>query len=142
MTMTMTRRLLVLLAVSGLAACAVPSAPSDGPSYTVGVIQGQRAVISSEQLSLELSSVDDSRCPPKVQCVQAGQVSVTLRLQRAGEASELITLGMPGTTARPGEGRLFGYRLSLQDVSPRPADDAKSTDYRVSLKVTREGYSR
>ena len=113
--MTMARRVFCVLTVAALAACAATSAPADGPSYTVGLVQGQRSVISSEQLSLDLSTVDDSRCPPKVQCVQAGAVSVTLRLQQAGEASELITLGLPGTTAHPSEGPILGYRVTLQD---------------------------
>ena len=103
--MTMARRVFCVLAVAALTACAATSTPADGPSYTVGVVQGQRSVIPSENLALELTSVDDSRCPPKVQCVQAGAVSVTLRLQQAGVASELITLGMPGSSLRPGEGR-------------------------------------
>jgi hypothetical protein len=77
-----------------------------------------------------------------VQCVQAGAVSVTLRLQQAGVASELITLGMPGSTLRPGEGKILGYRLSLQEVSPRPADDAQAVNYRVTLKVARDSRSR
>jgi hypothetical protein len=140
--MTMARRVFCVLAVAALTACAATSTPADGPSYTVGVVQGQRSVISSENLALELTSVDDSRCPPKVQCVQAGAVSVTLRLQQAGLASELITLGMPGSTLRPGEGRILGYRLSLQEVSPRPADDAQAVNYRVTLKVARDSRSR
>ncbi len=141
--MTMARRLFCVFTLGTLAACAATAtAPAEGPAYTVGLLKGQRSVISSEQLSLELSSVDDSRCPPKVQCVQAGQVSVTVRLQRAGEASELVTLGMPGTPARPGEGRAVGYRVSLQDVSPRPAADAADASYRVTLKVTRDPSSR
>jgi len=140
--MTMARRVFCVLAVAALAACATTSAPADGPSYTVGVVQGQRSVISSELLSLELTSVDDSRCPPKVQCVQAGAVSVTLRLQQAGEPAELITLGMPGTNVRPGEGRILGYRVSLQEVSPRPPDDAQTVNYRVTLKVARDRHSR
>jgi hypothetical protein len=141
--MTMARRVLLAITLSNLAACAAPSAPSEGASYTVGVIRGQRAVLSRESLAIELSSVDDSRCPPKVQCVQAGQVSVTLRVSQAGEASELVTLAMPGGTSRPGEGRILGYRISLQDVSPRPAEGAEEGGYRVTLKVTRDGaYTR
>lgn len=139
--MTMARRVSCVFTLCTLAACAT-TAPADGPSYTVGLLKGQRSVISSEQLSLELSSVDDSRCPPKVQCVQAGQVSVTVRLQRAGEASELVTLGMPSTTARPGEARALGYRVALQDVSPRPAEDAADASYRITLKVWRDPSSR
>ena len=141
--MTMARRLFCVFTLGTLAACAATAtAPAEGPAYTVGLLKGQRSVISSEQLSLELSSVDDSRCPPKVQCVQAGQVSVTVRLQRAGEASELVTLGMPGTRARPGEARALGYRVSLQDVSPRPPADAADATYRVTLKVRRDSSSR
>jgi hypothetical protein len=139
--MTMARRVFCVSTLSVLAACAA-SAPASNPDYTVGLVKGQRSVISSEQLSLELSSVEDSRCPPKVQCVQAGQVTVTVRLQRAGEASELVTLGMPGTAARPGEARALGYRLTLQDVSPRPAGDAADATYRATLKVRRESSIR
>jgi hypothetical protein len=140
--MTMARRVFCVLTVAALAACATTNAPSDGPSYTVGLVQGQRSVISSELLSLELTSVDDSRCPPKAQCVQAGAVSVTLRLQQAGEPSELITLGLPGTTSRPSGGRILGYRVSVQDVSPRPPDDAKTVSYRATLQVARDRHAR
>ncbi|MGM9490154.1 hypothetical protein [Ideonella sp. YS5] len=138
----MARRFFCVLSVAALTACAATGAPAEGPSYTVGVVQGQRSVISSENLSLELTSVDDSRCPPKVQCIQAGAVSVTLRLQQAGAASELITLGTPGTALRPAEGRILGYHLILQDVSPRPADDGQAVAYRATLKVVRDSRSR
>lgn len=140
--MTMARGVFLAMTVAALAACAATSAPADGPAYTVGLVKGQRSVISSEQLSLDLSSVDDSRCPPKAQCMQAGHVSVTLRAQRAGEATELLTLAMPGTASRPGEGRVLGYRISLLDVSPRPAEEAKAGDYRVTLKVMRDRSAR
>lgn len=140
--MTMARRVFCVLTISALTACAATSAPADGPSYTVGLVQGGRSVVSSEMLMIELSSVDDSRCPPKVQCVQAGQVSVTLRLTQAGEASELVTLALPGTTLRPSEERLLGYRITLQDVSPRPADDAKVAEYKATVRIMRDGRAR
>jgi hypothetical protein len=134
------RRLVFGLVVAGaLSACAAPPVTATGPTYTVGVIKDQRAVVSKESLVIELSTVDDSRCPPKVQCVQAGQVSVTLRVSQAGEASELVTLAMPGSTLRPGDARVLGYRISLQDVSPRPAEGAADSGYRVTVTVTREG---
>jgi hypothetical protein len=61
---------------------------------------------------------DDSRCPTNVTCVWAGDAAVTLRVQPAKGAAEVVTLhtglanGQSATAA--------GLRLRLERLEPRP----------------------
>ncbi len=61
---------------------------------------------------------DDSRCPTNVTCVWAGDAAVTLRVQPAKGATEVVTLhtglanGQSATAA--------GLRLRLERLEPRP----------------------
>ena len=54
--------------------------------------------------------VDDSRCPPRVVCIQKGDVNVGLRVK-----SETVTLNFDHTP----RATLFGRTIELREVGPR-----------------------
>ncbi len=57
------------------------------------IMIGETVTIASEGLSVTFSNVGpDSRCPPTVQCIQAGSASIGLTLAKAGSAPAVLVL--------------------------------------------------
>lgn len=151
MQITMQRRLLAsfaasLLASGLLAACGGSddsesvAEPFRG-SYTVVLRTGQPTQIGTENMTLELLSVADSRCPIDALCVWEGHGAVTLRVSQTGQAAETVTIGLPAPAGRqlPGDGSYRGFKLSLQllDPAPRAAAPTPVGDYRATVVVQR-----
>jgi ketosteroid isomerase-like protein len=61
---------------------------------------------------------DDSRCPTNVTCVWAGDAAVTLRVQPATGAAEVVTLHTGLANAQ--SATAAGLRLTLERLEPRP----------------------
>ena len=108
----MTRIANLLLAAALLTGCATAPASdpaadtvADGSEIRLGIGENARLADGSRLAYLRL--VDDSRCPPDVQCVWAGDAEIALRWQPAsGGARDLAlhTNATPGpTSARLGE---------------------------------------
>ncbi len=79
-----------------------------------------------------LSIVEDSRCPIDVQCIQAGTVKVTIKIESGmGIATETIALGRTITTETE----------AITFVSVRPERESKktisNTDYRFIFRVSK-----
>ena len=69
--------------------------------------------IAGTDLTVEFVQVKrDSRCPPEVQCVWEGEVSVALVAKKNGKEETLELGKMPVDWN--------GYRLTMQDVLPHP----------------------
>ncbi len=98
-------RIANLLAIALLAGCNTmpatgqPDAGSvaDGSELQLGIGETARLADGSRLTYLRL--VNDSRCPPKVQCVWAGDAEIDLRWQPASGSARDISLH---TSANPG----------------------------------------
>ena len=136
-----THLLVAAVLTLGLAGCGsngtVPEQP-DGPS------QGNSTVVLGRDFTLRpgesirlpprslLSFVavpEDSRCPPEVQCIWAGNAELSLRLDDTRFAIN--------TTVEPREAVVGGYRFQLVALTQRPLGDTVSTNYSATLRVTR-----
>lgn len=69
--------------------------------------------------------VSDSRCPPKVQCVWAGDATLELRIKR-GQTSQIVELH---TGLEPRSAVVLGQRLTLIGLGVKPA---KSATFKIS----------
>ena len=126
-----------------LAACAAASAPDviQPPSQTheYTVVHGQRTAIPGEPLTLELTDVNDSRCPRDVQCVWAGHATVTLRVSQGGLAAESLVIGSyaPAHMGLPAAATLGPYRFYLTGLTPAPvqAGPLPLSRYRATVRV-------
>jgi hypothetical protein len=101
------------------------TSPTGGPqrgSYTVTLRDEQSVVISAESLTLQLTEVQDSRCPINALCIWAGHGAVALRVSQEGQAAETVKIGFPAPAEMklPGDASYRGYRLSLQTLEPFP----------------------
>ena len=123
----MTRIANLLLATAVLAGCATAPATNpaadavaDGSEIQLGIGETARLADGSRLAYLRL--VDDSRCPPDVQCVWAGDAEIALRWQPAGGGTRdlaLHTNANPGpTSARIGERRVALVALQ-RGIAPK-----------------------
>lgn len=126
-----------------LAACAGASAPEvmqpTPQTHEYTLIHGQRTAIPGEPLTLELTAVNDSRCPRDVQCVWAGHATVTLRVSRDGLAAEPLVIGSyaPPHMGLPAAATLGPYRFYLTGLTPAPvqAGSLPLSHYRATVRV-------
>jgi hypothetical protein len=98
---------------------------------------GQTAKISLENLEIKLTDVaNDSRCPQRVTCIWAGQVSCVLESTLNGK-TESYTLVVPG--AGDTSGQVYGNYKLKANVEPYPKQGISiiETDYRMTLTVSR-----
>lgn len=112
--------------------CPIPASTST-PKETVTIEAklNVRVIPIAEKITV-LSVVEDSRCPIDVQCIQAGTVKVTIKIESGmGTAIETIALG--GTITTETEAITF--------VSVRPERESKKTisgsDYRFIFLVSK-----
>lgn len=119
-------RTLSLLAAALLAGCAGATPSTDAPAHahapmhgattqTVTLGVGDRATLADGSQLTYLRLVNDSRCPPDVRCVWAGDAEIRLRMQPPRGAAREISLH---TSPLRGQGQnetaLGGLRITLQ----------------------------
>ena len=122
------RRIASLLAIALLAGCVgaaptpQPPAGKDSPMHdhapqTVTLGVGERATLLDGSQLTYLQLVNDSRCPPDVRCVWAGDAEIRLRWQpKAGSASELSLHTSPLPNRGQTEATVGGLRIALQSL--------------------------
>ena len=126
------RHLLLLPAACiALAACATPAAPR--PAGTVTLERGASAELAPG-VTLTFEAVDDSRCPPGVQCVWAGRLGYRFSIRRGGDAPESFTLSPAQPEAAPGA--LAGARILLDTAKiPAPPAPGAAIVYRATITL-------
>lgn len=122
--------LLPPFACIALAACAAPAAPRPA---VVTLARGASAELAPG-LILTFEAVDDSRCPPGVQCVWAGRLIYRFSIRRAGEPAAPFTLSPTEPEAAPGA--LGGRRIRLDTATiPAAAAPGGAIDWRATLTL-------
>jgi len=126
------RHLLLLPAACiALAACAAPAAPRPAGTFTLE--RGASAELAPG-VTLTFESVDDSRCPPGVQCVWAGRLSYRFSIRRGSGAPESFTLSPAQPEAAPGA--LAGERILLDTATiPAPPAPGAAIIYRATITL-------
>jgi hypothetical protein len=129
MTIPRTSAWIIAAALPLLAACAA-AAPAPGGS-TLSMTEHQSITVAPGAV-LTFDSVNDSRCPPGVQCVVAGKVVYSFTL-KTGDAREQFTL----TPAAPAftSAALQGKQITLGDVAP-PAREKQAVNAVIIQIVT------
>jgi hypothetical protein len=77
--------------------------------------------------------IEDSRCPINVNCVWAGEAVVEVQFTVSDRVFPL-QLSSAGASS-PNSLDTVGYRITLLDVQPYPAEPGESLDYSVTLLV-------
>ena len=101
------------------------------PGSILSMTERQSIVVAPGAI-LTYDSVNDSRCPPDVQCVVAGKVVYSFTLKQ-GDTLEHFTL----TPAEPAytSAALGGKRIALETTPPPARAKAAGTAHPVRIKV-------
>jgi hypothetical protein len=132
------KRTLTLLAPACLiAACAVSPASNGGPLDTTVTLAPTASTAIGAGTTLRYDAVNDSRCPPDVQCIQAGDISYQFTLQgAAGDESFALSPTRPSFDAA----RHSGVRVVLSQaaVPPRAPASAPVAAQPVTVTITKK----
>ncbi len=121
----------IMIGVIGLA---VEAKAQGGSSVTVRIGREKTTARGAVRIRF-VEMVQDSRCPRDVQCIQAGNASVRIRVSRNGR-SEVLVLN----TNRPSDKTTFaGYVFALTALTPEPASNIRinRSGYVATITITR-----
>lgn len=138
--MRYSKYLLILVAITlSLAACKPASNPTSleiEESFTLRLEDGYNEIVASDGTKVELLEVNDSRCPLNVECVQAGQALVKLKISEPEkEPREVELVGItPLGDGKSSEPMGDGYLLLL-DVKPYPQADKQLEQDEIEVEL-------
>ncbi|GGM09667.1 hypothetical protein [Deinococcus aerophilus] len=113
-------------AVLGLGLLVCSGASASGASAATLTLQaGQSALVGDTRVTL--LRVNDSRCPPRAQCIVAGNVAARIFVVR-GSSARLYTVLLPGPTVQTAAGAL---RLS---AATGPQEDRRPPRLTFTVK--------
>jgi len=117
--------------VAALALLASHAGAAPLPGSTLSLTERQSVTVAPGAI-LTYESVNDSRCPPDVQCLVAGKVVYSFTLKQ-GDTLEHFTLSPaePAFTSTV----LGGKRITLAGNAPPPPAGQAATTHPVSIKV-------
>ena len=130
-----TRTIVVIAAALSVAACAgVTSAPRDvAVGQSVALSVGETANVTPGSVRVQLTGINDSRCPMDVVCVHMGDAMIVLAF-KGGGADRVDTLSL---TKQPKVVAVYGgYRFEAMDVQPYPRSSGQPPTKVLTLKVT------
>lgn len=133
----MKRTLSILAPVCLIAACAAAPTSNGGPLNTTVTLVPNASTAVGANTTLRYDAVNDSRCPPDVQCIQAGEISYQFTLQGgAGDETFALTRKKPTFDAA----KHAGVRVALSDAAdpPRLAASAPVPAHPVTLLITKK----
>ncbi|MFC3551168.1 hypothetical protein ACFOLC_09065 [Lysobacter cavernae] len=116
--------LLVACAVTGCAA-APPSSNTLSPPGEITLQAGAQAVLPGQATLRYLGVSNDSRCPPQVQCIQAGDADVGFQYEADGQRVDVTLNTARATTRAIGPWSLHLLRLAH---GPAPAVTVRIDD--------------
>lgn len=116
----MRKTALLLLLTLILPACASTGTTSALPAEAT-LTPGHRIALSDRAQLEYVGTFDDSRCPPDVQCIHAGDARVLLRIAENGDSRDVVL-----AASRQGEPRQSGrWRVTLLHLARGPAPTAR-----------------
>jgi hypothetical protein len=130
-----------LLAAAGVAllpwACAAAKPTTPPVDRTFDLRVGASTQVEGTDLEVRFEGVpSDSRCPPDVRCISAGDATVVLRLTGGGKDAATYELHTPRGQKEAEHG---SYVVSLVGLGPPPASGRQTLaeDYVATLHVRR-----
>lgn len=114
----MTSCLLFCVAVAGCASSADSTVARPGEPITL--TPGQQIALPDDTLLRYVEVSADSRCPPDVQCIRAGDADVLFRVEPAQGAPRQMTLN----TAKARSASIDAWQLKLLELGFGPAPPA------------------
>lgn len=133
------RSFAAIVCLLSVTACDFWSPTESGPiTVELMLAPGQNRSVSGTGLSITFEEVvGDNRCPADAVCILGGSADVRIQVQGPGSRSQRYVLST-------GEQRPIqhqDFKVELLEVSPYPfsSQPFDPADYRINLRVTREG---
>ncbi len=102
---------------------------------------GQTVLISEANLTVRFRAVtEDSRCPKKTTCAQAGQARITVGATVKNTSSPLLELST-NPALKQDRVTFSGYEIQLKALNPYPDDPNKKineSDYEAAFVVAKQ----
>ncbi|HYN01237.1 MAG TPA: hypothetical protein VE359_02205 [Vicinamibacteria bacterium] len=117
--------------------CAAASTTSPPLDCTFDLRAGTSTQVEGTDLEVRFEGVrNDSRCPPDVKCISAGDATVALRLAGGGKDATTYELHTPRGQKEAEHG---SYVVSLVGLGPPPASSRQTSaeDYVATVRVRR-----
>lgn len=109
-------RIAVVVLALGTLACGAASAQA-AFSTDVTLRLGQAVVLADEDLRVAFDSVrDDSRCPPKVQCIWEGDATVAVSLAKPAAGPRTV-VDLHTNSQFPRSADYAGYHIELSELN-------------------------
>lgn len=113
---------ILLIGAGCLSTTPAPEPPHQGVDVSANYGQNVTLEIDdtatyNDDLTVHLKAINDSRCPPDVACIWAGELSATLEMKTSDGTSEETTVGTltkPSTT-------VLGYEVQLVTITETSA---------------------
>jgi hypothetical protein len=120
-----------LTLIGALGACSrATSAPADGTNQELVLAVGESARVAST--TIQLITVEDSRCPSDLVCITGGDVAIVLAFTGYGDArTDTLRLNATPRTASYG-----GLVFQPTDVTPYPKSQLPSAPKSLTLRVS------
>ncbi len=96
--------------------------------FTVKINQ-QKTDAKSKLTIRFVSLIEDSRCPTDVNCIQAGNAKIQIKVSKANGAAKTFELN---TNSKPQTVSFAGYEIKLNDLNPKPA---------TNIRIDRNGFT-
>ena len=135
---TLLRCSLAIICAALLPACG-GGGDNPGPaSYTLrNMAVGETRLIPEERLSIEMTSVSDSRCPATALCITSGFASVNLLVRLDGGTAQALTPTL-GLGAHDGDAIFGNFQFLLDRLDPFPiSGHSPQNQYRADITVRR-----
>ncbi|HEY0662398.1 MAG TPA: hypothetical protein VGD21_13885 [Lysobacter sp.] len=117
----MNRSVSMLVLVTALAACAsAGTARGVSPGQAFMMQPGERVALPDQSALHYVGVVNDSRCPPDVQCIRAGDATVAFEFTPSGGAKQDVTLNTDSPTSLP----IGSWQLHLLALARGEAPEA------------------
>ena len=89
---------------------------------TVNVRVNKQQTISGTKLTIKfLALIEDSRCPTNVNCIQAGNAKIKIKISKNGRNSKIVELN----TNTDSPEIVHGHKLRLTNLTPAPATNIR-----------------
>jgi hypothetical protein len=113
-------------------------------AYLVAMPVNSPVTIDVEAIKLEVLQVVDSRCPMMALCISVGEVKVALLVTSAGSSPGSVNLALSpaDSDALSRRSTFLNYRITLQDVTPYPAESAQAAADKIWVTVLLEKFKR
>lgn len=120
-----------------LSACSTSESIDPNQEIVIEEKSTSEFMIDSQTISIEVSKIEDSRCPENVVCVWAGEAKVTfdIIINQKLFSDEQLCLQCDQESGIPQEVLLENRRLELIAINPYPDSEVSTSIKSVTFKV-------